>query len=73
LSRPISEEQITKLDLYNDGLSGGADSFKKRKLFCEMLNLPVLSANALLETVNILMNKAEYKNIQQNIQKNLEK
>ena len=55
--------KISKLDFYNDGLSGGADSAKKREYLCGELNLPGMSANALLEAVNILLDFEEYKKI----------
>ena len=61
-----SERKISKLDFYNDGLSGGPDSAKKREYLCGKLNLPQMSANALLEAVNILLDYREYKKILDN-------
>ena len=47
--------KLTKLDLYNDGLSGGADSSKKRESVARELALPSsMSASALVEAVNLL-------------------
>ena len=57
------ERRISKIDFYEDGLSGGEDSTKKRKYLCERLGLPKMSANALLEAANILISLDEYKNI----------
>jgi len=54
---------ISKLDFYNDGLSGGSGSAKKREYLCERLSLPRMSANMLLETVNIIADYEEYKKI----------
>lgn len=52
--------QITKLDLFTLGLSGGADSAKRRQALMHELDLPgYLSANALLEALNLLMMREE--------------
>ena len=56
-------KKITKLDFFADGLSGGFCSSKKRKCFCNRLSLPHMSANALLECANILLDFDEYKKI----------
>ena len=48
-------EPMTKVDFYDLGLSGGGDSAKKREELCRRLDLPPsLSANALLEAINLL-------------------
>ena len=60
-SRPT--RQITKTDFYNDGLSGGENSSKKREYLCGRLNIPYMQSNALLEAVNILTDYDEYKKI----------
>lgn len=53
---------ITKLDFYEDGLSGKSDSAEKRALLSSHLSLPPrLSGKALLSAVNALMNYEEYK------------
>ena len=50
-----SPASITKADMYSAGLSGGADSAKNRRELQKRLKLPErLSANALLEVLNIL-------------------
>ena len=52
--------QSTKLDLFTLGLSGGADSAKRRQALLHELDLPgYLSANALLEALNLLMTREE--------------
>lgn len=52
--------QITKLDLFTLGLSGGADSAKRRQALLHELDLPgYLNANALLEALNLLMMREE--------------
>ena len=58
-----NKRRITKLDFYQDGLSGGVGSAKKREYLCGRLNLPRMSANALIEAVNILADFEEYKKI----------
>ena len=59
---PDGRKMLTKLDLYNDGLSGGEDSSMKRGLVAERLGLPkTISAKALLEAVNITSGYDEYK------------
>ncbi len=55
-------KMITKLDFYEDGLSGRENSSAMRRKICEMLELPNdMTANALLEAVNILISREEYK------------
>jgi len=56
-------KKITKTDFYEDKLSGHENSAKKRDYLCEKLNIPHMSANALLEAVNILIDYDEYKKI----------
>lgn len=53
--------EITKADLYAAGLSGGVGSAEKRKKLLRALNLPErMSANAMLEALNVLMDRAEF-------------
>lgn len=55
-------EKITSLDLYEDGLSGKADSGKLRNALLKSLDLPeLLSSKAMLEILNTMMTKEEYK------------
>ena len=55
---------ITKLDFYNDGLSGADGSAEKRKKLSLKLGLPSdMSANALIEALNLVSNYDEYKKI----------
>ena len=50
--------QITKQDLMELGLSGGADSSMKRKKLLQQLSLPEhMSANAMLQALNLLYTK----------------
>lgn len=54
------KRQITKLDLFYMGLSGGPDSKAKRLKLLKLLNLPEhMSANAMLQALNLLYTKDE--------------
>ena len=70
-----SEEKrkITKLDLYEDGFSGGADSSKKRQVLLRELGLPErLTAKALVPVLNSLVNYEEYQKLVKKINLTLE-
>ena len=55
---------ITKVDFFNDKLSGHANSSKLRSALCLMLDLPHdMTANALLEALNLLVGYDEYKRL----------
>ena len=55
----VKGKSITKADLYDLGLIG-PDSVEKRKALCKRLELPEhLSANALVEVLNLLMSREE--------------
>lgn len=56
-----AEDKITKTDLFELGLSGGSDSKTKRAALLKALNLPEhMSANALLDTLNLLYSKEAF-------------
>ena len=56
------QRKVTKTDLFEDGLSGGADSKAKRVLLLSQLGLPRrMSTNTLLEAINALYSYEEYK------------
>ena len=51
---------ITKQDMMELGLSGGKDSAEKRRLLLQKLGLPErMSANAMLQALNVLYSKDE--------------
>lgn len=58
---PLPERRpITKADLYELGLTGGADSARRRAELLRRLGLPEhMTANALLEMLNILCSREE--------------
>jgi ribonuclease M5 len=57
-------EPITKVDLYEDGLSGGAGSKAKRVALCRAAGLPLnISADAMLTALNLLYGREEYKEL----------
>ena len=52
---------VTKTDFYLLGLSGGEGSSEKRKRLAALLSLPTnLSANALINAINIAVSEEEY-------------
>ncbi len=54
------KEPITKMDFFELGLTGGADSTARRAALLKKLNLPErMTTNALLEAVNILCSREE--------------
>ena len=56
--------QITKQDLMELGLSGGADASAKRLALLKKLNLPEhMSANAMLQALNLLYSLDELQNL----------
>ncbi len=63
VSRPI-----TKIDLFEDGFSGGSDAVNKKRKLLATLDLPLtLSTNKLLEAINVFMTYDEYKAIVEKI------
>lgn len=55
------QPKITKLDMFQAGLSGGPGSSEKRKVLMKMLDLPEhMSSNALLQALNLLCTKEEF-------------
>lgn len=55
-------EMLTKVDFYLDGLSGGEDSARRRARLAESYLLPSdMTAKALLEALNLISSKEEYK------------
>ena len=58
---PAKAEPITKQDLFTLGLSGGPESAKKRAALLKALSLPAhMSANALLQALNVLFSRDEF-------------
>ncbi len=57
----LRENPLSKTDFYRDGLSGGADSARRRAELAGSLNLPEdMTANALLAALRILLSYEEY-------------
>ncbi len=60
--------KITKTMLFEDGLSGGKDSFEKRQRLAKALGLPPrLSTNALIDILNAGIGLDEYKKALKNL------
>ena len=61
-SEKTERREITKLDLYEDGLSGKPDSDALRKKLLKHLDLPErLTSNALVQVLNTFLTFEEYK------------
>lgn len=59
---PRAGMALTKADFFSDGLSGTPNSARRRALLCREASLPQnLSANALLEALNLLYTEPEYR------------
>jgi ribonuclease M5 len=62
--RKASSDPVTKNDFYFDGFSGADGSAERRRRLALALSLPEdMSANALLQAVNLLIDREEYKRI----------
>jgi ribonuclease M5 len=62
------ETRITKQDLMELGLSGGPDSSEKRKKLLKKLSLPErMSANAMLQALNLLCSPEELRDMMQSL------
>ncbi len=58
------KREITKLDLYEDGLTGGENSEALRKMLLAHLDLPErLTSNALIQVLNTFISFDEYKKV----------
>lgn len=53
--------EVTKSEFYADGFSGKTDSAERRKKLAKLMNLPNMSANALLDIINKIYGYDEYK------------
>ena len=56
-----AENPLSKVDFFEDGLTGGANSSQKRDELAQKVGLPAgMSANALLEALKLLVTYEEY-------------
>ena len=70
-SEKEERKEITKLDLYEDGLSGKPDSDALRKKLLKHLDLPErLTSNALVQVLNTFLTFEEYKKAIEEIKNN---
>ena len=61
-SDAAEKKQVTKTDLYNDGICGKSNSLEKRKRLLKVLNLPErTSANSMLKIINTFLSYEDYK------------
>lgn len=57
-------ESVTKLDLFEAGLSGGNNSAEKRSELLKYLGMPeLMTTNAMLEIINTMMSRDEFMKI----------
>ena len=63
-STPYDNDRVlTKMDLWEDGLSGGDGSSEKRSLLAKRFGFPSdISAKSLIEAINLTVGYSEYKN-----------
>ena len=62
------KDPVTKTDFYLDGLSGTDGSAERRRALALALSLPDdMTANALLEAINLLIDRHEYKRLLESI------
>lgn len=65
---PNRQQEITKQDMMELGLSGAANSSEKRKKLMKILDLPAhMSSNALLQALNMLYTKEEFLKLTDNL------
>ena len=63
-------QKITKTMMYEDGLSGSGESAEKRQKLAKVLGLPIkMSANAMLEVLNLAIGYENYKSALAKIEK----
>lgn len=63
----VASREITKADMYSDGLSGGGASAEKRARLCKYLDLPEnMSANSILAAINLLGEAERYEEFVKN-------
>jgi len=61
-SDTAEKKQVTKTDLYNDGICGKSNSLEKRRKLLKVLNLPErTSANSMLKIINTFLSYEDYK------------
>lgn len=60
-SEPTNLKPVDKATFYADGFSGKPDSAEKRNKLAKLMNLPNMSANALLDIINKTYGYDEYK------------
>lgn len=58
---PENRDPITKIDLFEAGLTGGHNSSEKRKAILKKLDMPqLLTTNSMLEILNTMMSREEF-------------
>lgn len=56
-----NKDPVTKLDLYEAGLTGGTNSAEKRRELLKYLEMPeLMTTNAMLEIINTMMSRSDF-------------
>ncbi|MGN1305189.1 MAG: toprim domain-containing protein [Oscillospiraceae bacterium] len=56
-----NKDPVTKLDLYEAGLTGGTNSAEKRSELLKYLGMPeLMTTNAMLEIINTMMSRSDF-------------
>lgn len=59
--KDADNDSITRIDLYECGLSGGENSSEKRKVLLQQLGMPqLLTTTGMLEILNTMMSRSEF-------------
>lgn len=59
--KDADNDPITRIDLYECGLSGGENSSEKRKVILQQLGMPqLLTTTGMLEILNTMMSRSEF-------------
>lgn len=59
--KDADNDPITRIDLYEYGLSGGENSSEKRKVLLQQLGMPqLLTTTGMLEILNTMMSRSEF-------------
>ncbi len=59
--KDADNDPITRIDLYECGLSGGENSSEKRKVLLQQLGMPqLLTTTGMLEILNTMMSRSEF-------------
>ena len=68
-SMPNNKKMLTKVDFYNNKLTGFPNSKERRRALCDLAELPDnMTPNALLEALNLLFSAEEFEELVEKLQ-----